>query len=164
MTFEEPIQNFLFFQISHYPNFHKPHPQTYHHDDLGRTVAVPKAVISQEAQQAIKYQCGKVARVQQGLHQGNSAHRPVTTKLRGVEQQPGIYWQEVVEGQLPGWGGADSSWIIKPDDRWERINEYSSPLRHTTLRDTIHLEKVSPIREIMIRKGWFCVSPNQLIS
>lgn len=109
---------------------------------------MPKAVISQEAQHGIKYHCGEVARVQQGLHKRNSAHCPVTTQLRGVEQQPSVYWQEVVEGQLPGRGGADGSWIIKPDDRWNRINEYSSPLRHSTLKDTVHFEKFLSIREI----------------
>lgn len=89
---------------------------TYHYDNLSRTVAVPKAVIGQKAQQDVKYQRRQVAGIQQGLDEGDSAHCPITAQFGGVKQQPGVYWQEVVKCHLPGRGGTDGSWIIKPDD------------------------------------------------
>lgn len=89
-------------------------------------MTAPKAVIGQEAQQDVKSQRRQVTRVRQGLDEGDSAHRPITAQFRGVKQQPGVYWQEVVKGHLPGRGGADGGWIIKPDDGWERMNEFST--------------------------------------
>jgi len=83
-------------------------------------VAVAQAVVGQQAQQAVEGQRGQVADVQEGLHQGDGAHGPVAAELRGVEQQPAVDGEEVVERQQLGGCGADRCRVIKPEEEEDR--------------------------------------------
>lgn len=86
-----------------------------HHDDsLGRTVSVAQAVVSQQSQAGVEEQRGRVAQVQERLHQRDGPHGPVAAQLRGVQQQPRVHGKKVVEGHLSCGGGADCCWVIEP--------------------------------------------------
>lgn len=89
-----------------------------HHDDgLGRAVSVAQAVVGQQSQAAVKEQRGQVAQVQEGLHQRDGPHGPITAELRWVQQQPRIHGKKVVEGQLSRGSGTNCGWIIEPANR-----------------------------------------------
>lgn len=86
-----------------------------HHDDrLGRAVSVLEAVVRQQSQEGVENQRGRVAQVQERLHQWDGAHGPVAAELRGVEQKPGVDGEKVVEGHLPGRSWADGSGVVEP--------------------------------------------------
>lgn len=63
-----------------------------HHDDsLSRAVTVAQAVVSQQSKAGVEEQRGQVAQVQEGLHQRDGTHGPITAQLRWVQQQPRIH-------------------------------------------------------------------------
>lgn len=72
------------------------------------------AVIGQEAQQHVEDQGCQIAWVQYRFHQRNGAHGPVAAQLGRVKQEPAVDGQQVVEGELPGWRGADGRRVIEP--------------------------------------------------
>lgn len=75
-----------------------------------------QAVVRQQRQQGVEEQRGPIAQVQERLHQRDGAHGPVAAELRGVEQQPGVDGEKVVEGHLPGGRRADGGGVVEP---WE---------------------------------------------
>ncbi|TNN48431.1 hypothetical protein EYF80_041357 [Liparis tanakae] len=132
------------------PRAASPPGVSHHEDGPGRGVPVPQAVGGEQAQGAVERQRGQVAGVQGRLHQGDGAHGPVAAQLRGVEQQPGVHRQQVVEGQLPGGGGAYGRRVVKPTrgrgsqgsknkaDRGEMQTDHPTPTDPTQLNPTPH--------------------------
>lgn len=83
-------------------------------------MSVVQAVVGQQAQERVEPQGGQVTVVQGRLHQRDGAHGPVAAELGGVEQEPGVHREQVVEGQLSGGGGAHRCWVIKSRRGQER--------------------------------------------
>lgn len=95
-----------------------------HHDDsLGRPVPVAQAVASEQSQAGVEEQRGRVPQVQERLHQRDGPHGPVAAELRGIQQQPRVHGEKVVEGHLSRGGGTDCRWVIEPAKGQRRRDE-----------------------------------------